>query len=85
MQPLPQPCLPNGHCPLCGQDNRCAPAASGSLDTPCWCRDVVISHAVLARIPEPLRGMHCLCSRCASGQARDQDSQRSDAAMIGSA
>lgn len=59
--------LPNLACPLCGGANACAPAASGSFETPCWCRDVVIAADVLARVPEQERLRSCLCPRCAAG------------------
>ncbi len=61
-------------CPLCGGPNGCAPVACGRFDTACWCTAVQIDPAVLARIPEPLRGQACLCRRCATGtppQAQD--------------
>ncbi len=52
-------------CPLCGQPNQCAASASGRLDAPCWCRDVVIAAETLARIPAASRNQVCLCPRCA--------------------
>jgi hypothetical protein len=59
--------IPETRCPLCGADNRCAPASSGSFDTPCWCTGVRIDAAVLERIPAEARGVACLCERCARG------------------
>lgn len=56
---------PNAICPLCGGPNACAPARSGDLATPCWCRDVTIAAAVLARVPAAQRGEACICPRCA--------------------
>ena len=61
--------LPNTACPLCGGPNGCAPAATGSLDAPCWCRDVAIDPAVLARIPAAQRNVACLCRQCATAAA----------------
>lgn len=52
-------------CPLCGGPNDCAPAQSGDLATPCWCRDVPIATDVLARIPAAQRNVACICPRCA--------------------
>jgi hypothetical protein len=55
----------NHTCPLCGGPNECAPARSGSLDTPCWCRTITISDDALARVPAARRNESCLCRRCA--------------------
>jgi len=55
---------PNRICPLCGDSNACAPAASGSLQTPCWCRVVDVGPEALDRLPEAQRGAACLCARC---------------------
>ena len=59
---------PNNTCPLCGGPNGCAPAASGSFDTPCWCTATPIDPAVLARIPEAQRNLACVCRQCATGK-----------------
>lgn len=59
---------PNNTCPLCGGPNGCAPAASGSFDTPCWCTTTPIDPAVLARIPEAQRHQACVCRNCATGK-----------------
>ncbi|WP_299693629.1 cysteine-rich CWC family protein [Hydrocarboniphaga sp.] len=56
----------NPTCPLCGAANGCAPAASGTFDGPCWCRDVVVDPAVIAGLPVSERGKACLCRRCAT-------------------
>ncbi len=58
---------PNSTCPLCHGPNQCAPARSGSFDTPCWCTDAVIDPQALARIPDAQRGEACLCPCCAAG------------------
>ncbi len=57
--------LPEHLCPVCGAANRCAPAASGTFDVPCWCTQAAISPAALARVPQDLRGKACLCPACA--------------------
>ena len=57
--------LPNTICPLCGGANRCAPAAAGTLDVPCWCTQARISREALSRIPADLVDKACLCPRCA--------------------
>lgn len=56
---------PNARCPLCGGENACAPARSGRFDEPCWCEDATFSAALLARVPEPLRNVACVCAGCA--------------------
>lgn len=52
-------------CPLCGRPNRCAMATGGP--DPCWCATVTISPEALARIPQTLRNVTCLCAECATG------------------
>jgi hypothetical protein len=52
-------------CPLCGQPNRCRPAAAGDLGVDCWCMHVDIPRERLDAIPLPLRGRACLCPACA--------------------
>ena len=65
--------LPNATCPLCGAPNECAPALTGSFDTPCWCTEVRIDRAALARLPEHERNRACLCRRCAAAsEAHDR-------------
>jgi Cysteine-rich CWC len=58
--------LPATGCPLCGGPNGCAPAVSGSFDSPCWCTTVRIPAEVLARVPVAQRGLACICRACAS-------------------
>jgi hypothetical protein len=54
-------------CPLCGGPNGCGPAAGGSFDgPPCWCREVVFSAELLARVPAGQRGQACICRACAT-------------------
>jgi hypothetical protein len=57
--------LPNVRCPLCGQPNACAPAASGRFDTPCWCAGVAIDAQALAAAERNRDA--CLCPACAQG------------------
>jgi hypothetical protein len=52
-------------CPLCGGANACAPAASGSLETPCWCSDARFAPALLARARAGGRA-GCICASCAA-------------------
>lgn len=69
MTPTPDQALPSHTCPLCGGPNACAPARSGSLDTPCWCRDVTFSAELLTQVPDPLKNKACICAACAARSA----------------
>ena len=60
--------IPAVTCPLCGAANDCAAASSGSFDTPCWCRAATFSTELIARVPEPQRGLACICRQCASAE-----------------
>ncbi len=64
--------LPATACPLCGGPNGCAPAVSGTFDSPCWCTMVRIPAEVLARIPVAQRGLACVCRTCAEAGGVDQ-------------
>lgn len=57
--------LPNPTCPLCGGQNRCAPAVTGKLGAQCWCTHLEFDQAALALVPAELRNRHCLCETCA--------------------
>lgn len=62
-----------GHCPLCGQPNRCAmeaARASGQPQPPCWCTTARFPPELLARVPEPARRLACICPACAGAPAR---------------
>ena len=61
----------NNTCPLCGGPNLCALAGSGNVNVPCWCRDVVIDAATIARVPHAQRNTACLCARCAALPSRE--------------
>jgi glutaredoxin len=52
-------------CPLCGGQNECALAKTGSLDGQCWCREVKINPAAIARAHEQLHNQSCICMQCA--------------------
>jgi len=54
-------------CPLCGQANECA-SAQGQSAQACWCVNVTFSAALLARVPENLRNVACICQACAAKQ-----------------
>ena len=56
----------NVTCPACGGPNDCAPARSGSFDTPCWCADLAVDPAAIAALLDGKRPGSCLCRRCLS-------------------
>ena len=39
--------------------------ATGLQPQPCWCTHVDFSRELLARIPQELQGLSCICARCA--------------------
>lgn len=69
--PMTHPVSPKAalECPVCGAPNDCAPARTGTFDTPCWCASVTIDPAAVVALPEALRGKACLCPRCAAAAA----------------
>ncbi|MGH1449492.1 MAG: cysteine-rich CWC family protein [Pseudomonadaceae bacterium] len=56
--------LPNTLCPLCQSANKCAPAAEGSFDVPCWCQSERISQEARERVPADTVRSACLCQAC---------------------
>ncbi len=53
---------------MCGQPNQCAmevQRTTGLEQQACWCTHVDFSLDLLARIPPELRGLSCICPRCA--------------------
>ncbi len=56
-------------CPLCQGDNHCAVASNEAAST-CWCMTAEISPTALQAIPDHLRGVRCLCERCASHESK---------------
>ena len=68
-QPAPADAVDPTRCPLCGASNQCVMAGSpgaGDPALPCWCTQVTIERAQLARIPEAARNRACLCPACAA-------------------
>ncbi|MGJ7525926.1 cysteine-rich CWC family protein [Variovorax sp. GB1P17] len=63
-------------CPLCGELNRCAmeiERETGQAQPPCWCMQADFSNAPLTNLPEAMRGLACICARCAAGTTPAQD------------
>ena len=76
---VPAPTLPQANvtCPACGGPNDCAPARSGSFDTPCWCAELAVDPAAIAALLDGKRAGSCLCRRCLSNLPRTAIAQRS--------
>jgi prepilin-type N-terminal cleavage/methylation domain-containing protein/prepilin-type processing-associated H-X9-DG protein len=51
-------------CPLCGGPNECQLCSPATHKGPCWCAQVEIPAALLARVPEHLRNRACICRKC---------------------
>jgi hypothetical protein len=70
------PVIDATRCPLCGEPNRCAmelERETGHVQPPCWCMQVDFSNAPLTNLPEAMRGLACICARCAAGTPPPQD------------
>ncbi|SFB10419.1 Cysteine-rich CWC [Cohnella sp. OV330] len=52
-------------CPLCDGPNGCAIEAGREAES-CWCMRTAIGEDVLASVPTPLRGVACICQKCAT-------------------
>ncbi len=50
-------------CPVCGMPNTCGMTQGKSE---CWCFELKIDAAALARIPTEAKDRACLCPRCAA-------------------
>lgn len=66
-------------CPVCGGANQCAAAATGTVDVACWCTQVTIDAAALARVPAQARNRACLCPRCAGWVDEAEDKATGEA------
>ncbi|WP_449370511.1 cysteine-rich CWC family protein [Thiomonas sp.] len=73
--PVDTPACDPTRCPLCGQPNQCA-MACGIDGSNCWCASVRIAPQTLARIPPALRGVACLCPKCAAAAPQAQHDPR---------
>ncbi|MDD5139011.1 MAG: cysteine-rich CWC family protein [Verrucomicrobiales bacterium] len=77
----PQPDNP-GLCPLCGGPNDCQRCSVAAVKGPCWCAQVEIPAALLARVPENLRNRACICRRCAESFNRASTQNQSAFTLI---
>jgi len=51
-------------CPLCGGANECQLCTQVAGKGLCWCFNVTLPEALLARVPENSRNRACLCHNC---------------------
>jgi len=51
-------------CPLCGGTNECQLCTQVAGKGLCWCFNVTLPEALLARVPENSRNRACLCHNC---------------------
>ena len=61
-------------CPLCGSANMCAMEVDEATGKPlerCWCVDAVFTPKLLESLPEGVKGMACVCSKCANKDFED--------------
>jgi hypothetical protein len=58
--------LPALACPVCGGPNACAPARSGTFETPCWCTAAVFPAALTGSLLPASAGRACICAACAA-------------------
>jgi hypothetical protein len=56
-------------CPLCSGPNQCA-LVEGRRH--CWCYEIEIPRATLARVPLHLRDLVCICQGCATRKPSDE-------------
>lgn len=73
-------------CPSCGKSSECDLAAGRSH---CWCFDLPVMKATLARVAETSGGDRCLCPDCLKGElaasALSSSSDRPPASLDGAA
>lgn len=61
------------HCPLCGGANACEMEQArreGRAPGACWCMQVEVPAALLARVPAQDRGQRCVCAACVRAEGR---------------
>ena len=51
-------------CPLCSAANDCQLCSPAVRKGPCWCVQVEMPDALLARVPENFRNRACICRNC---------------------
>ena len=61
-----------GSCPLCGESNQCAMASAASIESQCWCTQVLFTTELLASVPQAAQGKVCICPRCVTASASER-------------
>lgn len=59
-------------CPLCGRPNHCQLCTTAAYKGSCWCFEVEIPAALLARVPTGLRNRACVCRDCVMAFHREE-------------
>ncbi|HVU08237.1 MAG TPA: cysteine-rich CWC family protein [Verrucomicrobiae bacterium] len=67
-------------CPLCGRPNDCQLCTNAAYKGPCWCAQMEIPDALLARVPREFQNRNCLCRGCVVEFQRAKNSGSSSAA-----
>lgn len=70
-------------CPLCGGPNECAMAENGNDGSHCWCRELVINSAALAKVRKSTAGKSCICKRCATTASERMGKQQVEIRLYG--
>ncbi len=58
-------------CPLCRRPNHCGALSGAEGAKRCWCHDVKVPAALLARVPAEERGKACVCRECVEAFLRE--------------
>jgi len=61
-------------CPLCGGANECQLCSPAAYKGKCWCTQIEIPDALLARVPDDLRNKSCICQNCTAEFHRAKNS-----------
>lgn len=65
-------------CPLCHRPNHCGALAGPDGAARCWCHDVKVPAALLARVPATERDRACICRDCIEAFSRDASPARQE-------
>lgn len=65
-------------CPLCGRSNQCGACMKAM---PCWCVEIMIPAALIARVPAASRNKACICQHCVEAFHRNERKKRSTAQL----
>ncbi len=63
-------------CPLCGERNNCKQADPTTPPKPCWCELLSVPPALLAQIPAEQRQKACICQKCITKFAAQENAAK---------